>query len=181
MEFKDLTPEQKSKVRAASSAEELLELAKAEGVELSANELDKISGGEDWRDMVGCSTCAMEYDHMSYNPNSARRPCTRLSPCSGSGSPQPTGLSSSREVRFPYVHERKRPPDGGRIFGGAWGGIEPLTSWLPANSEHLETHMSSATLFKPYISFKALKRYEASARRNLDILSKSMVSKRIKT
>ena len=36
MEFKDLTPEQKSKVRGASSAEELLELAKAEGVELSA-------------------------------------------------------------------------------------------------------------------------------------------------
>ena len=67
MEFKDLTPEQKSKVRGASSAEELLELAKAESVELSANELDKISGGGDWCDMVSCSTCAMEYDHMKNN------------------------------------------------------------------------------------------------------------------
>jgi len=66
MEFKDLTPEQKSKVRGTSSAEELLELAKTEGIELSADEVEIISGGGEWN-TVRCSTCAMEYDYMKHS------------------------------------------------------------------------------------------------------------------
>ena len=45
MNFEDLTPEQQEKARACKSPEELIELAKAEGVELSDGELDAISGG----------------------------------------------------------------------------------------------------------------------------------------
>lgn len=45
MEFTDLTEEQKAKARACQSREELLELAKSEGVELSDDQLDSVSGG----------------------------------------------------------------------------------------------------------------------------------------
>ena len=40
-----LTPEQMEKVRACKSADELVELAKAEGVDLSEEQLEAISGG----------------------------------------------------------------------------------------------------------------------------------------
>lgn len=48
MKFEDLTPEQQEKARACSSTEELIELAKAEGAELSDEELDGLAGGSDW-------------------------------------------------------------------------------------------------------------------------------------
>ena len=40
-----LTPEQMEKVGACKSADELVELAKAEGVDLSEEQLEAISGG----------------------------------------------------------------------------------------------------------------------------------------
>lgn len=43
--LKGLTKEQIAKVRACKSQEELLELAKTEGVELSDEQLNAISGG----------------------------------------------------------------------------------------------------------------------------------------
>ena len=46
-----LTPEQMEKARACKSAEELMELAKSEGVELSREQLDAISGGT-WYDCM---------------------------------------------------------------------------------------------------------------------------------
>ena len=46
MEFNDLTEEQKAKVMACKTAEELVALAKAEGVELSEEQLDAIAGGD---------------------------------------------------------------------------------------------------------------------------------------
>ena len=46
MEFKDLTDEQKEKVRAAKSSEELAAIAREEGVELTDDQLEAISGGE---------------------------------------------------------------------------------------------------------------------------------------
>ena len=52
MELSDLTPEQIEKAKACTSAEELVEIAKAEGMELSDELLDTISGGTDW-----CGTC----------------------------------------------------------------------------------------------------------------------------
>ncbi|MDO4538552.1 MAG: Nif11-like leader peptide family natural product precursor [Coriobacteriales bacterium] len=45
MKFEDLTPEQKAKVEGCKSPEEVFALAKAEGYELSADELDAITGG----------------------------------------------------------------------------------------------------------------------------------------
>ena len=48
MEFKDLTPEQRAKARACKTPEELLALAKAEGYELSDEELEALSGGGAW-------------------------------------------------------------------------------------------------------------------------------------
>ncbi len=46
MKFDDLTEEQKAKVLACKTPDDLLELAKAEGYDLSDEELDEINGGE---------------------------------------------------------------------------------------------------------------------------------------
>ena len=46
MEFNDLTEEQKARVMACKTADELIALAKAEGVELSEEQLDAIAGGD---------------------------------------------------------------------------------------------------------------------------------------
>ena len=46
MTFDDLTDEQKERVKACKTAEELVELAKAEGVELSDEQLEGIAGGD---------------------------------------------------------------------------------------------------------------------------------------
>ena len=45
MDFKDLTEEQKAKVRACKTPEELVQLAMEENVELSDDQLEEISGG----------------------------------------------------------------------------------------------------------------------------------------
>ncbi len=52
MDIKDLTPEQREKARGKSPAE-LIELAKAEGVELSDEQLGAIAGGSAWEDDEG--------------------------------------------------------------------------------------------------------------------------------
>ena len=44
-DIKNLTEEQMEKARACKSSEELVELAKAEGVELNDEQLDAIAGG----------------------------------------------------------------------------------------------------------------------------------------
>lgn len=45
-DFKDqLTPEQMEKARACKSAEEMIELAKSEGIELNDEQLEAIAGG----------------------------------------------------------------------------------------------------------------------------------------
>ena len=63
MNFEELTEDQKARARACKSPEELLELAKSEGVELSEEELDAVSGGDSWLDCSDlCSdlgTCAL--------------------------------------------------------------------------------------------------------------------------
>ena len=48
MDFNDLTEEQKAKVRACSTPEELVALARNEGIELTDEQLDDLSGGEKW-------------------------------------------------------------------------------------------------------------------------------------
>ena len=46
MKFDDLTEEQKARVMACKTSEELIALAEAEGVELSDEELNSIAGGD---------------------------------------------------------------------------------------------------------------------------------------
>lgn len=48
MDIKDLTPEQIEKAKACTSAEELISLAKAEGLELSDEQLEAVAGGYEW-------------------------------------------------------------------------------------------------------------------------------------
>ena len=50
MNFEDLkNPELQEKLAAAKTADELVALAKAEGMELTEGQLEAIAGGEDWR------------------------------------------------------------------------------------------------------------------------------------
>ena len=50
MNFEDLkNPEFQEKLKSAKTADELVELAKAEGMELTDDQLEAIAGGEDWR------------------------------------------------------------------------------------------------------------------------------------
>ncbi|ACV21388.1 Uncharacterised protein [Slackia heliotrinireducens] len=53
----DLTAEQMEKAKACETPEELLALAKQEGIELSEEQLEGISGGADW----GCSGFLSSY------------------------------------------------------------------------------------------------------------------------
>ena len=48
MDYKDLTEEQKAKVSACKSPEELIALAKEEGVVLTEDQLEGIAGGWDY-------------------------------------------------------------------------------------------------------------------------------------
>ncbi|MBQ9005382.1 MAG: Nif11-like leader peptide family natural product precursor [Atopobiaceae bacterium] len=48
MNLDNINPELLEKAKACKSADELLELAKAEGVELSEEQLDAINGGNMW-------------------------------------------------------------------------------------------------------------------------------------
>ena len=48
MEYSDLTEEQKAKVMACKTVEELIALAEAEGVELSDEQLNAIAGGDNF-------------------------------------------------------------------------------------------------------------------------------------
>lgn len=48
MNIEDISPELKEKALACKTPEELIELAKSEGIELSEDQLDAIAGGEEW-------------------------------------------------------------------------------------------------------------------------------------
>ena len=50
MEFEGLTPELKAKAIACKTSEELVELIKSEGIELTDEQLETIAGGVDWLD-----------------------------------------------------------------------------------------------------------------------------------
>ena len=59
MDFNDLTPEQRSKIDAAKTPQEILALAQEEGYELSPEELDMVAGGDAWYEdsPVTCMNC----------------------------------------------------------------------------------------------------------------------------
>lgn len=54
MKFEDLTPEQMEKARACKTPEDMLNLAREEGYELSEDELTAISGGVSWDCISDC-------------------------------------------------------------------------------------------------------------------------------
>ena len=56
MKLDELTPEQIEKVKACASADELASLAKEEGLELSEEQLDSVSGG-DWDEPLCGDLC----------------------------------------------------------------------------------------------------------------------------
>ena len=60
MEPNELSEEQKAKARACATAEELAELAKSEGIDLSEEQMRAISGGG-YSEWISCSSddCAL--------------------------------------------------------------------------------------------------------------------------
>jgi len=57
MNYDDLTDEQKNKLVGCTTPEEILALAKDEGVELDDKDLEKVAGGIDWDDSMPCPFC----------------------------------------------------------------------------------------------------------------------------
>ena len=48
MDFEDLNPELQEKLKAANTPDELVALVKEEGMELSDEQLEAMSGGKEW-------------------------------------------------------------------------------------------------------------------------------------
>ena len=69
MNFDELSPELQEKVKACKTPEEMLELAKKEGYELSDDELEAVSGGMEW-----CNAYDKPYEQY------VRRWCPKLCP-----------------------------------------------------------------------------------------------------
>lgn len=61
-DFKD--PKLQERLRNASSPEELLELAREAGLELTDEQLEAVSGGDGWAcwDVKGCTDVCSRYD-----------------------------------------------------------------------------------------------------------------------
>ncbi len=55
MDFSNLPQKVMDEARNCSTPEELLELAKREGIELSNDDLEGIAGGQDWCGPYGCT------------------------------------------------------------------------------------------------------------------------------
>ena len=62
MNIDDLTPEQRAKAMECKTAEELVELAERFGVALTEEQLDAVSGGDDWGlDDCSDNTCEKDF------------------------------------------------------------------------------------------------------------------------
>lgn len=57
MKFNELTDEQKNKFANAKGPEEILEMAREEGYELTDKELETVSGGGFWKEECYCPKC----------------------------------------------------------------------------------------------------------------------------
>ncbi len=56
MKFEDLTPKQQEMVKTCTTPEDILALAKDEGYELSDEQLEAVSGGQDYWDAAAQAT-----------------------------------------------------------------------------------------------------------------------------
>ena len=63
MNYDDLSDELKAKVGEAKSANELLALAAQEGIELSDEQLEMVSGGVEWSGSGSGSNCSSQFMH----------------------------------------------------------------------------------------------------------------------
>ena len=70
MKYKDLTDEQRNKIANAKSPEEILEMAKAEGYDLTDEEIENISGGSFWVTEYYCPMCGSHDVGVWQNSNS---------------------------------------------------------------------------------------------------------------
>jgi len=52
MNIEDLTPEQREKVAACKTPEDVLAVAKAEGIELTDEQLQDVAGGKSWEEII---------------------------------------------------------------------------------------------------------------------------------
>ena len=59
MDYKNLTEEQKAKIRECKTPEQMLELAREEGYELSDEQLEAVSGGGAWASGCDDNECPM--------------------------------------------------------------------------------------------------------------------------
>ena len=66
MRFEDLTSDQKNKALACKTSEELVSLAKAEGYELSDEDLDNMSGGAWGGSNNSCPNCGAQNWHTEH-------------------------------------------------------------------------------------------------------------------
>ena len=56
-EFNNLSEETRAKLVAAKTPEKILEIAKSEGIKLSEEELEMVSGGNAWSEVFTRTTC----------------------------------------------------------------------------------------------------------------------------
>ena len=69
MEFSVLSEEQRAKLKACTSSEEIIALAQEEGIELTEEQLDVIAGGGIWSDdapIVTCPACGKSFENTEH-------------------------------------------------------------------------------------------------------------------
>lgn len=66
MKFEDLSAELQEKAKTCKTPEEMLALAKEEGMELSEDALEAVSGGMSWDCITDCSEHCTEYVCTDY-------------------------------------------------------------------------------------------------------------------
>ena len=65
--YESLSDEVKAKLKDCKSPEELLELAKSEGIELSKEQVEAVAGGANWCN-TDCPFCFADYDPWAPPP-----------------------------------------------------------------------------------------------------------------
>lgn len=78
MKLENLTPEQLEKAKACKTPQEILDLVKEEGLELTEDELDTVAGGEGFWTGKNCPKCGSERTMMAWQENGKMDPNIRV-------------------------------------------------------------------------------------------------------